>query len=279
MDTIQSTAKHLRAQREKSDPIGTARRDRAPDRVIALEVMSRLYAVLLDQTPDADLEGDLHVVRGLLSRVVGELLADRMIERLPEVRACLALDVEAAYHGDPAATSHAEIVMAYPSIQAVFTYRIAHALYELGAPVVARIMAEHAHGCTGIDVHPGAQIGCHFFIDHGTGVVIGETCVIGNRVKLYHGVTLGAFSNRKGRGDRGHKRHPTIEDDVTIYPNATVLGGATVVGEGAVIGGNAWVTRSVPAHTRVTAEPAHLVLSHGARTDATPDDAAHDWDI
>ena len=140
-------------------------------------------------------------------------------------------------------------------------------------------MSEEAHAKSGIDIHPGAIIGTHFFIDHGTGVVIGETCVIGNRVKLYHGVTLGAFSNRKGRGDRGHKRHPTIEDDVTIYPNATVLGGATVVGEGAVIGGNAWVTRSVPAHTRVTAEPAHLALSHGSRTDAAPDDAAHDWDI
>ena len=278
MDAIQSTAKHLRAHREKSDPIAGARRDRAPDRGIALEVMNRLYAVLLDETPDADLEGDLHVIQGMLSRVVGEAIADRMIERLPEIRACLALDVEAAYHGDPAATSHAEIVTSYPSTQAVFTYRIAHALYELGAPVVARIMGEEAHSRTGIDIHPGAQIGCHFFIDHGTGVVIGETSVIGNRVKLYHGVTLGAFSNRKGRGDRGRKRHPTLEDDVTIYPNATVLGGDTVVGEAAVIGGNAWVTRSVPAHTRVTAEPAHLVISHGPKgTEATED--ARDWDI
>lgn len=261
MDSIQSAAKHLQAHREKSDPIGIAAREGAPDRALVLEIVDRLRPILLDQSDSADLESDLRVVHGLLSRAIGEATATRLVERLPEIRGCLALDVEAAYHGDPAGTSYAEIIAAYPSVEAVFTHRIAHALYELGEPTVARMMAEHAHSRTGIDIHPGAQIGCHFFIDHGTGVVIGETSVIGNRVKLYHGVTLGAFSNRKGRGDRGRKRHPTLGDEVTIYPNATVLGGDTVIGDGVVIGGNAWLTRSVPPHTRVTAEPAHLQIS------------------
>jgi serine O-acetyltransferase len=277
VDPIESTAKHLLAQREKRDPISAAARERVPDRRQVLEVLHRLHEILLDHSAAGDLESDLHVVHGLLSGIIGQAAATRMVERLPEVRGCLALDVEAAYHGDPASTSYAEIVAAYPSIQAVFTFRVAHALYELGHPVVARIMAEDAHGRTGIDIHPGAQIGCHFFIDHGTGVVIGETTVIGNRVKLYHGVTLGAFSNRRGREDRGSKRHPTIEDDVTIYPNATVLGGETVIGSGSVIGGNAWVTRSVPPHNRVTAEPAHLVLSEGGA--GASDEDSLDWDI
>ena len=174
----------------------------------------------------------------------------------------IALPHGMAHHGDPASTNFSEIVTAYPSVLAVSTYRIAHALYRMDEPVIARIMSEYAHSKTGIDIHPGAVIGCHFFVDHGTGVVVGETTIIGNRVKLYHGVTLGAFSNRKGRLDRGKKRHPTLEDDVTIYPNATVLGGGTVVGKGAVIGGNVWLTSSVPPNANVTIEDPRLRIRH-----------------
>ncbi|MCE2390013.1 MAG: hypothetical protein J4G09_00845 [Proteobacteria bacterium] len=185
------------------------------------------------------------------------------------------MDVEAAFNGDPASQTYAEIIAAYPSIYAVSAYRIAHPFYRLGEGVIARVMAEHAHSRTGIDIHPGAEIGCHFFIDHGTGVVVGETTVIGNRVKMYHGVTLGAFSNKQGRGDEGKKRHPTIEDDVTIYPNATILGGQTVVGTGSVIGGNTWLTRSVPPHSRVQTEPPALTV----RQKSGPSDDALRYDI
>lgn len=176
-------------------------------------------------------------------------------ERLPDVMDLIAADVEAAYEGDPAATCLEEVVLAYPGVKAVFTYRIAHLLHSLGVPLVPRIMTEFAHNETGVDIHPGASIGREFFIDHGTGVVIGETTVIGDRVKLYQGVTLGALSfPRDVRGDlvRGTKRHPTLEDDVVVYAGATILGGDTVVGSGSVIGGNVWLTTSVPPGSRVT---------------------------
>jgi serine O-acetyltransferase len=157
------------------------------------------------------------------------------------------------------------VIASYPSVLAVASHRIAHEFYQLGEAVVARIMSEDAHSRTGIDIHPGATIGCNFFIDHGTGVVIGETTIIGDRVKLYHGVTLAAFSNRKGRADKGKKRHPTIGDDVTIYPNATILGGKTEIGSGSVVGGNAWVTQPVPRNTKVLAEPPNLQLISEAK--------------
>ncbi len=269
MDTIESVAKRLRALREREDGVSAARRERLPDPGEVLEILDRLKSLLLDHSDGEDLESDLQVVHGLLVRLIGEAKATRLVDRLPEVRGCLAMDVQAAYDGDPAADSYGEIVSAYPSIEAVLTHRIAHALYEFGDPVIARILSEYAHDKTGIDIHPGAQIGCHFFIDHGTAVVIGETAVIGNRVKLYHGVTLGAFSNRKGRGDIGKKRHPTLEDDVTVYPNATILGGDTVIGQGSVIGSNVWLTRSVPPYTRVTAEPPTLQFS--TKPGQTPD--------
>ena len=177
-----------------------------------------------------------------------------MVEALPRIRAVLLLDVQAAYDGDPAAKSLDEIVLSYPCIEAIATHRLAHVLYRLDVPVIPRIMAERAHCRTGIDIHPGAQIGPQFFIDHGTGVVIGETATIGSNVKLYQGVTLGALSfplDDKGRPVKGVKRHPDIEDDVVVYANATILGGATRIGKGAVIGGNTWITRSVPAGTKV----------------------------
>jgi serine O-acetyltransferase len=269
MDTIESVAQRLRALRERDDSVSAARRESLPEPADVLEILDRLKGILLDRSESEDLESDLQVVHGMLARLVGEAKASRLLDRLPEVRACLALDVQAAYDGDPAADSYGEIVAAYPSVEAVFTHRIAHALYEFGEPVLARILAEYAHDRTGIDIHPGAQIGCHFFIDHGTAVVIGETAVIGNRVKLYHGVTLGAFSNRKGRADIGKKRHPTLEDDVTVYPNATILGGDTTVGQGSVIGSTVWLTRSVPPYTRVTAEPPTLQMSR--KPGETPD--------
>lgn len=177
-----------------------------------------------------------------------------LVTALPEIRAVLMEDIQAAYEGDPAAQSLDEIVLSYPCIEAISTHRIAHLLYTLDVPIIPRIMSERAHSRTGIDIHPGATIGPRFFIDHGTGVVIGETCVIGRNVKLYQGVTLGALSfsaDEQGNLVRGTKRHPDIEDDVVIYANATILGGATVIGKGAVIGGNTWVTRSVPAGNRV----------------------------
>ena len=182
--------------------------------------------------------------------------------KIPRLRELLADDVQAAYDGDPAAKGLDEIIFSYPGILAVTTYRIAHELHIEGVPLLPRIMTEYAHGITGIDIHPGAAIGRSFFIDHGTGVVIGETTEIGDRVKLYQGVTLGALSFPKdstGALVRGRKRHPTIEDDVTIYSGATILGGDTIIGKGSVIGGNVWLVESVPPGTRVTIEDPQLV--------------------
>jgi serine O-acetyltransferase len=187
--------------------------------------------------------------------------ASQFLAQLPELRKVLATDVQAAYDGDPAATCLDEIIFSYPSIYAVMVYRLAHELYKMGVPLIPRIMTEHAHHRTGIDIHPGTRIGSRFFIDHGTGVVIGGTAVIGNNVKLYQGVTLGAFSFDKdaaGQLVRDTKRHPTIEDDVVIYAGATILGGETVIGRGSVIGGNVWLTHSVPPGTRVLQESPNL---------------------
>jgi len=184
-----------------------------------------------------------------------------VFEGLPALRADLQLDLQAAYDGDPAAESIEEIVFSYPAIEAITCYRIAHQFFERKVPMIPRIMSELAHTQTGIDIHPGANIGKAFFIDHGTGVVIGATCDIGDRVKMYQGVTLGALSIPRDQcGDviRTSKRHPTIEDDVTIYAGATILGGETVVGQGSVIGGNVWLTQSVPPGSRVTYSPPTL---------------------
>lgn len=189
------------------------------------------------------------------------------ISRIPVIREMLALDVEAAYDGDPAAKSIDEIVFSYPGVFAVTVYRMAHELHRLGVPLVPRIMSEYAHTVTGVDIHPGAKIGRSFFIDHATGVVIGETTEIGNNVKLYQGVTLGAMSfpkDEKGQLLRGVKRHPTIEDNVTIYSGATILGGETVVGEGSVVGGNVWLTHSVPPNSRVIFESSSQRVQNGA---------------
>jgi serine O-acetyltransferase len=182
------------------------------------------------------------------------------LNELPSVRRILWTDIDAAYEGDPAAKSYEEIILAYPALEAIAIYRLAHLLYDK-VPLIPRIMTEWAHSRTGIDIHPGAQIGSHFFIDHGTGVVIGETSEIGSRVKLYHGVTLGARSFEKdehGKIKKGGKRHPKVEDDVTIYPNSTVLGGETVVGARSTIGGNVFLVQSVPPDSLVYYEEKQL---------------------
>lgn len=181
---------------------------------------------------------------------LAEKTAFSLIEEIPEIRRKIILDTTALCNGDPAAKSNEEVILSYPGLEAILVYRIANYLFRCGVPIIPRIMSEHVHGKTGIDIHPGATIGESFFIDHGTGIVIGETCHIGNNVKIYQGVTLGALSVKKNLQNK--KRHPTIEDDVTIYANATILGGETVIGRGSVIGGNTWITASVPAGSVVT---------------------------
>ncbi len=197
-----------------------------------------------------DMNGD---DRNEVEQRAGEVVYEFM-RALPAVMELVAGDVEAAHDGDPAVTCFEEIVLGYPGFKAIWTYRVAHVLYSLGVPLIPRIMTEFAHNETGVDIHPGARIGRWFFIDHGTGVVVGETTDIGDRVKLYQGVTLGALSfpkDERGRLVRGAKRHPTIGDDVVIYAGATILGGETVIGDHSVIGGNVWLTTSVAPRTKV----------------------------
>ena len=181
-------------------------------------------------------------------------LVGEFLRRLPSIRALLQTDVEAAFQGDPAARSREEIITSYPFIEAVAVQRLAHELHRQGVPLLPRMMTEWAHGRTGIDIHPGASIGSHFFIDHGTGTVIGETCILGNHVKVFHGVTLGATSTSGGQALRGRKRHPTIEDHVTIYSGAVILGGETVIGRNSTIGGNVFLLHSIPPDSTVVME-------------------------
>jgi serine O-acetyltransferase len=191
----------------------------------------------------------------------GQNITLAFLETIPSLRKKLATDVEATYIGDPAAKSHDEIIFSYPGIFAITIYRVAHKLFDFKVPLLPRIMTEYAHSLTGIDIHPGANIGKSFCIDHGTGIVIGETTEIGENVRIYQGVTLGALSLPKDAGEqlRGKKRHPTIEDDVIIYSGATILGGNTVIGARSVIGGNVWITKSVPPDTKVILETPNLI--------------------
>lgn len=212
---------------------------------VIYEKMNKQIRTALAYTNDKKNEQDI--------REQAESLTRTFIERLPYIQEMLWKDVEAEYDGDPAANSKEEIIFCYPGIFAIFVYRIAHELYELQVPFIPRIMTEYAHGETGIDINPGAKIGEYFFIDHGTGIVIGETTVIGNHVKIYQGVTLGALSTQKGQGLSGVKRHPTIEDNVVIYANTTILGGETVVGQNSVVAGNTFVVNSIPRDTKVSA--------------------------
>ena len=216
-------------------------------------------------------KGALDGIAADLEREIALLCPDRdakeivaaFVARLPEVRRLVETDVTAAYEGDPAATSRMEVVMSYPGLYAVTVHRLAHELYRLKVPIIPRVMSELAHSKTGIDIHPGATIGERFFIDHGTGVVIGETCVIGRNVRLYQGVTLGGLSFEKDASGvlvKGLKRHPNIEDDVVIYANATILGGETTIGAGSEIGGNVWLRASVPPNSRVYNNPPAPVI-------------------
>ncbi|GHV89155.1 serine acetyltransferase [Spirochaetia bacterium] len=187
-----------------------------------------------------------------------ELIVDAFFDELPAIRGALALDMQAAFRGDPAAKSTEEVILSYPGFEAITVHRLAHFFWTREVPIIPRMMSELVHSRTGIDIHPGAAIGDYFFIDHGTGVVIGETSVIGKNVKLYQGVTLGALSVKKENA--GVKRHPTIEDDVTIYSGATILGGETTIGRGSIIGGNVWITEPVPPETRIYTQPGDQVI-------------------
>jgi serine O-acetyltransferase len=250
-----------------------------PQQVVAWT--ARTERLLRFQFDRSELRSEIPVVAAKLCELLAQVelpentnpgaVAAEFIRSLVGLREMLSDDVAAAFEGDPAATGYEEIAVAYPSVLALSIHRIAHELHVRGVPLIPRIMSEHAHDRTGIDIHPGARIGRHFFIDHGTGVVIGETTEIGQNVRLYQGVTLGATSLRDASAKRGVKRHPTVEDDVTIYAGAKILGGATVIGAGSVIGGNVWLTESVLPGSRVMADPPrNVVQSEDSRGEPLP---------
>ena len=242
--------------------------------------VNRTERLLRFQFDRAELRSEIPVVARRLHRLLGEVdlplsttpeaITGAFVGCLVDLRESIADDVAAAFEGDPAATGYEEIAVAYPAIRALSVHRIAHELYLRQVPLIPRIMSEYAHDRTGIDIHPGASIGRHFFIDHGTGVVIGETAVIGDNVRIYQGVTLGARSIKRSADLRGLKRHPTVENDVTIYAGAKILGGETGIGAGSVAGGNVWLTESVPPGSRVLADPPHNVVSRDERDEVLP---------
>lgn len=276
-DVILSTAKTLAANYEAQNMMDTSLRASLPDRQVVYSILEDLHKISFSGylgtekylSGEAFAEGVLaslyekliaQVKITLTGKVDEEVRKERakeltiaFLQKIPEVQELLMKDVEAHLTGDPAANSKEEIILAYPGLYAIFVYRYAHILYQLNVPLLPRIMSEYAHGQTGIDINPGATIGEYFFIDHGTGVVIGETAIIGNGVRIYQGVTIGALSTRKGQALSGVKRHPTIEDNVIIYANATILGGDTVVGRNATVAGNTFVTESIPADAKVSA--------------------------
>lgn len=226
------------------------------------DILSQVYAELSDQVERAyRYQCRIKKCDGCDCRTMAKTVTEHLLSQMPKIRQMLKGDVGAAFDGDPAAKSYEEIVISYPCITAIATYRIAHELYLKQVPLIPRIMSECAHAKTGIDIHPGATIGKNFFIDHGTGVVIGETSIIGNNVKIYQGVTLGALSfpkDERGRIIKSGKRHPTIEDGVTIYAEATILGDV-VIGKGAIVGGNVWIKESVPPGVTVATASADLI--------------------
>jgi serine O-acetyltransferase len=225
---------------------------------LTVERMARVVARLTDQVRKSVRIGDPHKPTGRTPPIM-----EKFCQSLPEVRDLLREDIDAAFEGDPAALRPEEIILSYPFIEAVSIQRLAHRLHQFGAPLIPRMMTEWAHSRTGIDIHPGASIGSRFFIDHGTGVVVGETCRIGNRVKLYHGVTLGARSfarDESGNIVKGGKRHPDVQDNVTIYPNSTILGGETVIGANSTIGANVFLMQSVPPNSLVIYEEKQLTI-------------------
>lgn len=218
--------------------------------------LSKQVAIVLRYTPKYSGADDEAVA------CVSRKITFDFLNEIPKIREYIETDIQAAYEGDPAAYKKDEIICTYPGLYAIFTARIAHELFLLGVPLIPRIMTEHAHSLTGIDIHPGTKIGKYFFIDHGTGIVIGETTEIGNNVKIYQGVTLGALSTRGGQNLRGKKRHPTICDNVTIYSGASILGGDTVVGKDVVVGGNAFITTSIPEGAKVSVKSQELTYNY-----------------
>lgn len=277
---MQATAQALRISYETDSIYGAKIGLKPPDRAQLIFLLQDIRKLLfpaffgVEEIKEDNLEKSLLAVYDELKTQVerayafvgeDEGLAGQksfaFVQSLPALRCVLLTDLEAAYAGDPAAKSRAEIAVCYPGFYAVTVYRIAHLLHAQAVPLLPRMLTECAHEKTGIDIHPGATIGEAFFIDHGTGVVVGETTVIGNRVKLYQNVTLGALSPRKGQSLAGKKRHPTLEDDVTVYAGATILGGETVIGAGAVIGGNCFLTESVGAGARVRTKPLELIIN------------------
>lgn len=225
------------------------------------------YAALLLERIEKQLQRQIALTLPEEQEAQAAELAAEMVTKLPQIARQVQMDLEATFDGDPAAGSREEILFSYPGLFAILVYRVAHELYRLHIPILPRMMSEYAHSHTGIDIHPGAQIGDYFFIDHGTGIVVGETTVIGDRVKLYQGVTLGALSTRDGHHSLPGKRHPTVEDDVTIYSGASILGGDTVIGRGSVVGGNAFLTSSVQKDTRVVIHAPETVFKSRRETE------------
>lgn len=276
-DVILGTSKELVSNYVRQNILDTSLKPNLPDTKVVYSILDDLLKITFPGyfgtekylSGEAFAEGILvslyeklrkQIRISLINLVEREVLKERaedltnaFMRKIPQVQEMLMKDVEAQFIGDPAARSKEEIILAYPGLYTIFVYRYAHILYELKVPMLPRIMSEYAHSRTGVDINPGATIGEYFFIDHGTGIVIGETAVIGNNVKIYQGVTLGALSTRKGQLLSGVKRHPTIEDDVIIYSNASILGGETVVGKGATVAGNTFVTESIPAGAKVSA--------------------------
>ena len=291
LDTVKRTVENY----EKSEIITTSGDGVLPDRASVIEIISDLRALMFpgyfDRAFPEGVPIEHHIgsfVAGIYERLYTEVknafsyksteseetiekraeeVSAGFFEKLPDIQKTLFKDVTAGFNGDPAAGSEEEVICCYPGFYAIFVYRIAHELYKSGVPFIPRIMTEHAHGKTGIDINSGAVIGEYFFIDHGTGVVIGETTVIGSNVKIYQGVTLGALSTRGGQKLSGKKRHPTVEDNVTIYAGATVLGGNTVIGAGSVIGGNTVITSSVGKNVKVSAKSPELTFKEATNVE------------
>lgn len=240
------------------------------ERVLRQQVILALTYTSDEKPPANDISQSTYLCGGCMPDVICDRaneVCTAFFDELPNVQRVLLTDVQALFDGDPAAGSKEEVIFSYPGLYAIFVYRIAHVLYEQNVPIIPRIMTELAHSGTGIDIGAGAKVGEYFFIDHGTGVVIGETTEIGNHVKIYQGVTLGALSTRGGQRLAGVKRHPTIEDNVTIYSNASVLGGETVIGEGSVIAGSTFVTSSVPPHSRVSVKSQEITVRQPGEKD------------
>jgi serine O-acetyltransferase len=280
-DILERTVSDLAAGSEST--LGKAAEEGVPELADVAEWVERCKRLVLMQRERSALRSEVPQLALRLHELLGAVylpegvdaasIVEAFLPRLSAIRAALDEDVEAAFRGDPAARGFGEIVAAYPAIRAIAIHRIAHELYRLRAPILPRMMSEHAHQQTGIDIHPGARIGRRFFVDHGTGVVIGETTEIGDDVRIYQGVTLGALSPRHGESMRGRKRHPSIEDEVTIYAGATILGGDTVIGRNSVIGGNVWLTHSIEAGSRVVADPARNGV-HPRRDESEPEQLA-----